>query len=181
GEFELLRQLHQSQCLAIPFRMRHSKIAREVLPRVATLLLRNHHHRAIVKPRYSTNQRLVIAKGPVSMQLLEVRKETIDVIERIRARRMPRQLNALPRGKPSVYLTLQFLHSLLNGSYFAGDVEVILLRGFFERVELLLETAQRLLKVQGEYWLFRFLHGRVRQCFWIRPCQLFACFGGRIV
>ena len=98
---EALRQLHESQRLAIALGLRHAVVAPHALLRVASFLMADQHHRAPVEARRSADDGEIVAVHAIAMQLLEVREDLADIVERVRALRMTRELRDLPRASGS--------------------------------------------------------------------------------
>ena len=118
GEF--FRQMHQAQGLAIAFRAGHAEVAREFFLGIVPLLMADDHHRLAVKARQSADDGPVIGKAAIAVQLLEIRKDQAQVIERIRPLRMPCHLGRLPRRQVGVdflgqRLALAFQQGNLDG------------------------------------------------------------------
>ena len=74
--------------------------------------------RLAVKARQAGDQRRVIAEAPVAMNFAEVRKQRLDVIERVRPAGMARQLDAIPGvqrdGIRRQIRRLRFLYAAMN-------------------------------------------------------------------
>src|SRR5690606_41270340 len=62
---ELVRKLHEPECLAVPFGMRHSEVAPQVLLHVAALLVTDQHDGLAVQARPAAYDRLVVAAAPI--------------------------------------------------------------------------------------------------------------------
>ena len=73
-----------------------AKIADQLLLGVAAFLLGHNRHRATREVRQAGHNRGIVAKRPVAMNLLEVRQQTLDIIERVRPLGMTGQQYALP-------------------------------------------------------------------------------------
>jgi len=69
----------------------------ELLLGVAALLFRHEHDRSAFELGESGYDGRVVAEGAITVNLLKVGGEPLDVIERMRALGMPRELDALPR------------------------------------------------------------------------------------
>src|SRR5205807_2374603 len=63
-DVEFLGELHQSERLAVTFRVRHSEIAAELLLGVAAALVSDDHHGLAVEPCPPCDYRGVVAEGP---------------------------------------------------------------------------------------------------------------------
>ena len=99
GAPEFFRNLHHPDCLAIALRMRRAKVPVDALLHVAALLGGDDQHFFAVKPRHAADDGSVVAKAAIAVNLAEIGKHALDVIERLRALRMPRQFGPLPGGR----------------------------------------------------------------------------------
>ena len=59
---ELLRELHQTQRLAVALRMRHAEVAAQILFRITTTLMSDDHDRVAVESRPTADDRRVLTK-----------------------------------------------------------------------------------------------------------------------
>ncbi len=83
----------------------------------------DHHDALAIKTRKAADDRLIIGKAPVAVQLLEIGKQVFDIIERIGSLRMTRYLRDLPGRELGIHIfgqRLAFLRQLLN---FIRDIE----------------------------------------------------------
>ena len=102
GMRELLGELHQAQRLAVALGLGHAEVARDLLLGVAALLVADHHAGLAVEARQPADDRSVVGEGAVAVQLLEIGEQALDVVERVRALRMARDLRDLPRRELAV-------------------------------------------------------------------------------
>src|SRR5262249_3531515 len=79
-------------------RLRHPEVTEKALLGVAAFLFTYYHDRALFKPRHPGHNRRIVAKCAIAVYFLKIRKNTLDVIERVRTFGVPRQLNSAPRG-----------------------------------------------------------------------------------
>ena len=93
---ELLRQPHLHERLAIAFGMRTAEIAFLALGQVFPLLMADEHDLDVVEVREAGDDRLVVAQGPVAVQLEELVEDQLDVIAGLRPLLVPRDLDDLP-------------------------------------------------------------------------------------
>ena len=88
--FELLRQLHQPQRLAVAFGMRAAEIAQQILLRVTAFLLADHHDADAVDRCHPAYDGAVIAEPTIAVQFDEIGGDALEVVEHIRTFRVPR-------------------------------------------------------------------------------------------
>src|SRR5262249_20653964 len=93
---EFFRELHEPERLAIPLGMRHPEVPRDLLARVASLLVADHDDAAPLEERKAADHRRVVAVHAIAVQLDEVVEEELDEVARVRALRVARELRALP-------------------------------------------------------------------------------------
>ena len=93
---EALGEPHEAQRLAIALGLRHAVVAAHALLRVAALLVADEHHRRVVEARGSADDREVVAKHAIAVQLVEVLEDEPGVVERVGTLRMTRELRDLP-------------------------------------------------------------------------------------
>ena len=80
------------------------KVPVHPLLHVATLLRGDNHDFVAVESSHSANNGGVVAKATVSMNFAQVGKDALDVVEGLRALRMPRQFRLVPGSGRSVHL-----------------------------------------------------------------------------
>ena len=152
GQAEALRGQHQATRLAIALGLRHAVIAPHALLGVAPLLLADEHHRRGLEARDAADDRLVVRVHAVAVQLLELREDERDVVERVRTLRMARELRDLPgrqvredAARERARLGTQLL-DLVRG------IEVRVLGEEPQLLDLRLELGDRLFEVQELEW-----------------------------
>ena len=99
GQAEFVRQPHQAQRLAIAFGMRGAEIAQDVFLGVAAFLRADDHDAVFAQLGKTADHRAVLGKQPVAVQFLKIGEGVLDIIQRVRAFGMPRELDALPGGE----------------------------------------------------------------------------------
>src|SRR6185312_13209325 len=72
---EALRETHQAQRLAISLGLRHPVVATHPLLRVAALLVSDHHDGAAVDAAEAADDRLIVGKHAIAVQLAELRAD----------------------------------------------------------------------------------------------------------
>src|ERR1035437_7905422 len=98
---------HGPQCLATAFRVGLPKIAIDPLLGVAALLRPEHEPLPSAKVRHAANHGGIVAKTAVAMNLAEVGKDALDVVQRIRTHGVARQLGTLPGRELASHLAAQ--------------------------------------------------------------------------
>ncbi len=111
---ELLGELHETQRLAIALRSRHAEVAEDFFLGVAPFLVADHHAWLAVEAREAADDGGIVAIRSVAVQLAEIREQAIDVIERVRPLRMPRDLRDLPRRELRIDVLRELLALLLQ-------------------------------------------------------------------
>jgi len=122
GQTEFFCQFHQAQSLAIAFRTRHAEVAVNLVFGIAPLLVPDHHHRLAVETGKATDNRMIVRKSPVAVQLFKVGKNQRQVIKRIRALRMPCHLRNLPGRQLGVDILGQLSAFFLQAIYVVGNI-----------------------------------------------------------
>src|ERR1700682_147122 len=69
----------------------------QLLFRIAPLLLTDHHDGTALEIAHAADDRGIVAEKPVAVQLTEIRKHALNIIERMGPLGVARQLDALPR------------------------------------------------------------------------------------
>ena len=87
-----------AQRLAIAFGLGHAQVAENFLLGVAALLLADDHDGALFEPAHAGDDGVVVGEEAVAVDLVEIGEQALDVVERMRALGMARQLHALPTG-----------------------------------------------------------------------------------
>ncbi len=95
-QVELVGERHHPHGLAVALGPGHAEVAVGALGRVAALLVADDRHRAAVAAPDARDDRRVVAVEAVAVQLLEVRPEARDVVERVGAVLVAGELDRLP-------------------------------------------------------------------------------------
>ena len=148
GQAEFVRHFHQAQRLPVALGMRHAEVARDFLLGLAALLLGEQHDRLALEERRAADERLVVVKLPVAVQLLKALEEGVDVVERVGPLGMAGDLHPLPRRQAGIDFLFRRLDLLFEGGNLAGKVEMVLEGLLVKLLKMLLEFAQRLLEFQ---------------------------------
>jgi hypothetical protein len=98
------------------------------------------HHRLAVEARQSADDGVIVGKRAVAVQLFEIGKDQLQVIERIRPLRMPRDLRNLPRSELGVDLLGQRLALLLKLGDLFGDIDRSIVLRRTQRFDLAFEV-----------------------------------------
>ena len=91
--------------LAVAFRVRHPEVALHVLLGAAPLLVADDHDAPSPEARQPANDGSVVRERAVSVQLLPLLEQVVDVLERVGPVRMARELDLLPRRQIGEELT----------------------------------------------------------------------------
>src|SRR5690606_3420445 len=145
---ELLGELHQAERLPVPLRVRHPEVALQVLLHVAPLLVPDHHDRPSIQARPAAHDRRGVAERAVAVQLDEIREDPGNVIERVRAAGVPRELGPLDRGQVPIRLGLELLEFPFQDRDLVGHVQSTLPRELLQASDLLFELPDPLLEIQ---------------------------------
>ena len=110
-----LCELHQTHRLAVALGVRHAEVPFRALLDVTSLLVADQSDGATVEAPDADHDGGVVGAAAVPVELDPVLEEPLDVIERIRAILVPRELDRPPdllvgrRGLDALQLTLQLL------------------------------------------------------------------------
>ena len=148
GRVEARGGLHQAQRLAVALRVRHAEVALDVLLGVAALLVPDHHHRLPVEARPAADDRRIVAEQAVAVQLDEVGEDRREVVERVRAPRMPRHLHPLHRREAPVDLAAPDGQLVFQRADLAGDINAAFVADPPQLLDLALELGERFFEVQ---------------------------------
>ena len=96
GRPNLERQFHDAHCLAIAFRIGHAEIAEQLLLGIASLLIAHHDDRPILELGEAGHQCGIIREAAVAVQLQEIRKQHLNIVESIGPLGMARQQHTVP-------------------------------------------------------------------------------------
>src|SRR5499433_168795 len=114
GLAELGSELHEAEGLAISLGMRHAEVAGDVLARVASLLMPDHHHGLALEARETAHDGLVVAVEAVAVELHEVLEEQANEVQRVGALRVAGDLRPLLGGETAVDLVLEPAEALFE-------------------------------------------------------------------
>ena len=107
---EFCRELHDAQCLAIPFGLGLAEIAVDALLGVASLLMADDGYGAAAKFCQAGDERFIVAKAAVAVEFDKVGEHQINPVESVGPLGMARNLGALPGAEVSVKLPAEFEH-----------------------------------------------------------------------
>src|SRR5207237_6110123 len=110
GPAEFLRNMHGPQRLAITFRVGHAKIAVNLLPRVAGLLMPDQQHLFTVETGHATNNCGIVTKGAIAVNLTPISEDALNIVEEVRALRMTRQFCLFPCVQVRINLLAERVH-----------------------------------------------------------------------
>ena len=91
-----LCELHQTHRLAVALGEGHAEVALGSFFDVTALLVADERDRAALESAETDDQRMVVCAAAVTMQLDPVVEQPVDVVERVRAILMPRELDGTP-------------------------------------------------------------------------------------
>ncbi len=168
---EFLGHLHQTQGLAVAFRIGHAEVAVLSALGVAALLLANEHHGLAVHIAQAAHHGVVVPAGAVAVKFEEVAADGVDVIQGVGPVGVAAQLHPLPACQIAVDALLELLNFGLQLSYGAGHVHAIL-RGQCRHL------GQPAFQLDNRFFEFQ-SHGRTRvgQLREVRACKLRQCTG----
>ena len=149
-QLEPVSHAHDAQGLAVAFGMGATKVALDVFLGVAAFLCADNHHAIFAKHGKASHDCVVIMKEPVTVQLGKAAESFVNVIERVRPLRMPRELHALPSGEVRVnlaFLCLQLFLKLAN-LIMHVHIHLAVLRVLAEILQLAVEVNERFLEIQ---------------------------------
>src|SRR5580765_3474466 len=108
-------KLHQPHRLAIPLGIGHAEVAVRPFLDVSSLLIADERDRATVETSKADDERVIVGPAAVPVQLDPIVEEPLDVVQRVRAVLMARELDRTPDllvgrcGLDSLELALQLL------------------------------------------------------------------------
>src|SRR5581483_3388240 len=123
-----LRKAHRAHRLAVTLRIAHPELPLRPLLDVSPLLLADEHDRAAVEAADPGDHRAVVGPPAVPVQLDPVLEDPRDVVQRVRAVRVPRELD----GAPDLLvrrLRLELLELTLQALELAGELRAAEERG----------------------------------------------------
>ena len=140
---EFRRHPHLRDRLAVPLRVRATEVALNAFFSVASLLVSDHHRFEFVEFRPTDANRSVVAERFVAVQLDELVEHEVDVIERLRTLRVPRDFDRFPSVEVRVNFFRQFGQSESQTLNFFANFRRIV--GFFaQRFEARFHLKNRL-------------------------------------
>src|SRR5581483_9574196 len=83
GPSEFFSNMHRPQSLAITFRVGHAKIAVNLLPRVAGLLMPDQQHLFTVEAGHATNNCGIVTKSAIAVNLTPLGEDALDIVEKV--------------------------------------------------------------------------------------------------
>ena len=108
----------------------------------------NHHDRFVVQARYATNDRLIVTKMTIAVELIKFSKNSWDIIQAVWTLRMTSNFNNVPRAQISV----NFLGKL--GAFatqcldFFRNIDPVTGAYQLQLLDLSLELSDRLFEIQ---------------------------------
>ena len=130
--------------------MRRPEVAQNVFLGIPAFLGANHHHFMPTKAGKTAYHGPVLRKQPVAVQLAEVGKGCLEVIQREWSFRVPGNLDPVPCAEVGKDLAPGFLQLLLDQANFLlnADVEGMGFRMLFQLLKLVLQLHYRLFEVE---------------------------------
>src|SRR6266702_1781396 len=128
--------------------MRHSEVAAQILLRVPATLMSDDHHRVAVEARPTADDRRVLTKRTVSVELDKVGEDEPKIVVRQRPLVRPSNLHALQRSEILVDLLAQLAELALQRRNLLGDIELAITGELLQLVDLSLQLENGLFKVQ---------------------------------
>src|SRR5690606_34245699 len=99
------------------------------------------HHAFAVQTRPAADDGLIVTERAVAVQLNEVSERELDVVQRVRPFRVPRELHAVHRRERAIRFLLQACELLLERAQLAFHVEAVLAREHLQALDLALQLA----------------------------------------
>src|SRR5258706_4049268 len=127
---------------------RLSEFAFQLLFGVAAWLVSDPHQGVIVERRPPADDRRVVAVGPISVELDEIRECELDVVGGEWPPWIARDLNALKRSEVLVDFLAQIFELPLEGLDRFRDAELAVARRLLDFVDLPLQLGDRLLELE---------------------------------
>src|SRR5437660_498039 len=145
---KLLGEFHQPQRLTVTLRMGHTKIAAQLLFRVAAPLVADHYDGVVVQTRPTADDRGVVTVGAIAMKLDEIREGELDVVGGKRPLRIASNLNSLERSQVLVDFFAEVFELALERLDCFGDTELTVARCPLDFVDLPFQLDDRLLELE---------------------------------
>ena len=95
-----------------------------------------------------TDNRRVIGKSAISVELLEIRKQPLNIVVRVRALRMSRQLRDLPGTELGEYRLRELVAFVLKIFDFLADIEIGVRAHAAQLLDLLFEFCDGLFEIE---------------------------------
>ena len=133
---------------------------------VAAFLVADDHHALAVETGQTADDGRIIRIVAVAVQFFEIGEQVLDVVQRIGALRVARNLRNLPRRELGVDILGQRLAFLLQPADLVGDIERGIVLHIAQLLDLVLQLGDRLLEIQkGNFHLhnIRVVRGRMIQ------------------
>src|SRR5690606_30496715 len=148
GPAEASGELHHAHRLPVALGVGHAEVPLHLLARGAALLVADHRDRAAIEPREAPDDGGVFGKRAVAVQLEEVVEDRVEVVEKVRAVRVPAQLHLLPDVEVLEDVRLEPYGARLELEHLRVDSAVPRTRGRLQLGDALLELDERLFEVQ---------------------------------
>ena len=145
---ELLGELHQTQRLSIALGMRHAEVALQLLLRVAAALVSDDHYRVVVQTRPTADDRGVVAKCAIAVELDEIGEGEPDVIRGEWALGVARDLHPLEWGEILVDFLAQVVELALERLDRLCHAELTVACRLLDLVDLPLQLGDRFFKLE---------------------------------
>src|SRR5215472_14147989 len=125
GAPKFFGDVHYAQRLAVPLWMGHFEVAIDALFRVTGFLLPDNDDFFAVKARQTANDRWVVGKTAIPVNLAPVGENPLDVVQGVRPLWMTRQFRLLPGTEAGVDLAAQRIHPLVELSDLLANLVVL--------------------------------------------------------
>jgi hypothetical protein len=146
-QLEALGELHEAQRLAVTLRTRHAEVALDLAFGVAAFLVADDDDAAAIDARDAADDRRVVRVGAIAREFVEFLADDADVVERVRPRRMARQLRHLPRREVAEDLGGLHAQLALQRGDLVVDVERVAATGAAQFLELGFQIGDRLFEI----------------------------------
>src|SRR5207237_8652076 len=87
---------------AVALGVHHPPVPSNALFHAAALLVAEEQSGAVMPRADAADQRRIVSRQPIAVQLDEVGRQAADIVERVRALRMTRQLDDLPHAHEAI-------------------------------------------------------------------------------
>ena len=145
---KFLGQFHQAKGLSVTFGVGHAEIAVLPLLGIPALLLANDHVGFTIYLAKSAHNGFVVFHLAVAMQFDKVGGYMFDVIQGIRALRMPADLHLLPASQVAINGFFGLLDFGFQGLNHVGHVQFALFMGFLCLLQLFAEVSNVFFKIK---------------------------------